>query len=473
MYKIPHEARMNPEYNKIILPMLKSSASEEAIDAKCTELIKENADYLNQVDYESVVKRLIRIEEEIGKYLVNRREITKQGLRALMTSEHQFIFSAAGVAKSLYANQIFSYFRKASVFAMQFCPDTTPDDLFGAYDIEKFKKGEIFHNVEGSIITNNFAFLDEFMDGNDKLLRSLLSVLLERKFISGNQIEEAILHTAIATSNYMRVSETTEALLDRFLYKSFILPAKDMFTLLKIDHVYNENAGRVVMPNPDVQIDILELYYIKKLIKNQIDGKKIKVPIEIDYFKNLVVVAFEEEMKKYRDKYYISPRTISKSNDLLKANALINGRLNASEEDVEQLFYLFCTVNEPLDEQQKLVSQELFQQVYAKRLQYFHSIKEELIPLLYIFEFMCQAQLNTDVLKDPIPFLNQLTKHSIVSGLFEKIKHPFASHDEKQSILNKSHLLDYLSTIKSDYSEINRFKERLKDFIKEVYARFI
>ena len=60
-----------------------------------------------------------------------------------MTSEHQFIFSAAGVAKSLYANQIFSYFRNSSVFAMQFCPDTTPDDLFGAYDINKFKKGEV------------------------------------------------------------------------------------------------------------------------------------------------------------------------------------------------------------------------------------------------------------------------------------------------------------------------------------------
>ncbi|MCB0279461.1 MAG: AAA family ATPase [Calditrichaeota bacterium] len=468
-YRIPAEARLNSKFHSVILPLQQSKSSDKEIEKKCNDLIAENNSIMESIDIKSVISRLNLIEDEIGKYLVNRREVTKQGIRALMTSEHQFIFSAAGVAKSLYANQIFSYFRNSSVFALQFCPDTTPDDLFGAYDIDKFKKGEIYHNVEGSIVTNNFAFLDEFMDGNDKLLRSLLSVLLERKFIAGNQVEEAILHTAIATSNYMRISETTEALLDRFLYKSFILPSKDMFTLLKIDKVYNENAGRVVIPDRETQIEILELFYLKRLIKNQNPKLNVQVPIEVKYFKNLVVVSFEEEMKKYRQKYYISPRTISKSNDLMKATALLNGRFRVTEEDVEGLYHMFCTVNEPLNEERTLISQDLFKQVYRKRLQYFHSIKDDLIPLLYIFEFIHQLQMDPKLIKNPMPTLDKLTKQSIVGDLFEKIKHPFMNADDKKGKLNKSHLLDFIGQFESNYNEINQFKNKLQNFIKEVF----
>ena len=468
-FRIPAEARLHSNFHQIVTPLIQQKAADSEIETKCNELIQENNSTMESINIKSVIKRIKLIEDEIGKYLVNRREVTKQGIRALMTSEHQFIFSAAGVAKSLYANQIFSYFRNSSVFAMQFCPDTTPDDLFGAYDINKFKKGEVYHNVEGSIVTNNFAFLDEFMDGNDKLLRSLLSVLLERKFIAGSQVEEAILHTAIATSNYMRISETTEALLDRFLYKSFILPSKDMFTLLKIDKVYNENAGRVVIPDQKTQIEILELFYLKRLIKNQIPDITIQVPIEVKYFKNIVVVAFEEEMKKYRQNYYISPRTISKSNDLMKATALLNGRFTVTEEDVEGLYFMFCTVNEPLNEEKTLISQDLFKQVYQKRLQYFHSIKDDLIPLLYIFEFMHQLQLSPEIIKNPIPALDKLTKHSIVGDIFERIKYPFMKADEKKVKLNKSHLLEFIDQFESDYSEINQFKNKLQQFIKEVF----
>ena len=213
---IPRDARLHPDFLEQHLDRLKSG-EESHPQALFQKLSAENLAYYENVNVDSVVARMKGIVAEIGKSLVNRSELTRQGLRALMTGEHQFIFSAAGVAKSLYANQIFSYFKNAGTYSIQFCPDTTPDDLFGAYDIEKFKKGEIYHNVEGSIITHHFAFLDEFMDGNDKLLRSLLGVLLERRFIAGHQSEESILHTAIATSNYMRMSETTEALLDRFL----------------------------------------------------------------------------------------------------------------------------------------------------------------------------------------------------------------------------------------------------------------
>jgi MoxR-like ATPase len=469
-YQIPWKARYNPEFKQRILPLVRSQASGDQVLAECDRLIRDNEAFFAKLDHKDIVRRLQLIDMEIRKQLVNRREITQQGVRALMSGEHQFIFSSAGVAKSLYANQIFSFFKNADTFAMQFCPDTTPDDLFGAYDIERFKRGEIYHNVEGSIITNNFAFLDEFMDGNDKLLRSLLGVLLERKFISGNQVENAILHTAIATSNYMRVSETTEALLDRFLYKSFISPQKDMFILLKIDRVYNENSGEIAKLSDEHLIDMRELFFIKDIIKGRVKDQRIKIPIEVDYLKNLVVVAFEEEMKKYRDKYYISPRTISKCNDMLKTNALYNNRLIVEEGDVEQLYYLICTLNEPLSEDRELVSQDLFKKVYQKRLQFYHSIKNDMIPLLYLFELLCEAEINPTILSKPIDHLEEMLAGRKEDSMFKRLFSLFSS-DGDQASLNKASILEYIEQVESNYSEITTFKRRLQLYTREVFEK--
>lgn len=463
---LPADIRLHPSFSD-----LKEQGRLEKPDPALVEdLLEENRQFYNSVDATSVVERLNDIVSEIGKVLVNRTSITRQGLRALMTSEHQFIFSAAGVAKSLYANQIFSFFKPARTFSIQFCPDTTPDDLFGAYDIEKFKKGIVTHNIEGSIITKPFAFLDEFMDGNDKLLRTLLGVLLERRFIAGNQVEEAMLHTAIATSNYMRVSETTEALLDRFLYKSFINPAKDMYTLLRIDQVYNRQAGQVKKPDPSRQIDLRELTAIKRIIRNQDDSRQIHCPTEIHYLKNMVVTAFETEMKKYRSGYYISPRTISKGNDCLKANAMLAGRSVVTEEDVEKLYYLFSTMNEPLDEGRTLLSQKLFMKVYRSRLQYFHSFQDDLKPLLYTFEFMHEAHRDPGILSKPLEALQETAK-GWLSHLFQGLKQAFGSREGLALDHSKASFLKLIEPCGEKNQELFEFKRQVLDLMDIVYGR--
>lgn len=467
--QIPSDIRLHPDFDKDCLALLKSGDLEQP-ESLVHKLQLENETFYDQVDHNSVVARLNGMVGAMGRILVNRSELTRQGLRALLTAEHQFIFSAAGVAKSLYASQMFAFFKNASTFSIQFCPDTTPDDLFGAYDIEKFKKGEIHHNVEGSIITHPFAFLDEFMDGNDKLLRSLLGVLLERRFSAGNQVESAILHTAIATSNYMRMSETTEALLDRFLYKAFISPAKDMYTLLRIDQVYNNNSGSVSAPAEEQLIDVREIVAMRRIIRGRHPKIQVHCPIEINYLKNMVAAAFESEMRKYRQDYYLSPRTISKSNDCMKANALLDGRMKVNEKDVENLYYLFCTINEPLDEHRTLISQDLYKRVFRSRIQYFHAILNELRPLLNTFEFMCQAQKDRSLLQKPFEELaehrpdNQWLPHIV-----ESLLNTFKTREEIQISNQKSSFLKLIEPCGEKNHELAEFKKKVIELIEIVY----
>jgi MoxR-like ATPase len=467
MPHIPSEIRLHPDFNERFMKDVKSGLITQPQE-RFAQMNAENESFYDSVDIDSVVHRLNGIVGAMGQILVNRSQLTRQGLRALMTAEHQFIFSAAGVAKSLYANQMFAYFKNGSTFSIQFCPDTTPDDLFGAYDIEKFKKGEIHHNIEGSIVTHPFAFLDEFMDGNDKLLRSLMGVLLERRFNAGNQVEQAILHTAIATSNYMRMSETTEALLDRFLYKAYISPAKDMYTLLRIDHVYNNNSGSVQPPRAEELIDVREISALRRVIRGRHPTIQIKCPIEINYLKNMVAAAFESEMKKYRQDYYLSPRTISKSNDCLKANALLDGRRKVNEKDVENLYYLFCTINEPLDENRTLTSQDLFKRVFRSRLQYFHAILDELKPLLLTFEFMCEARRDPSLLEKPFENLLQHDE-GWMPHLVESIMGLIKTREEIQLSNQKSSFIKLIEPCGQKNHELAEFKKKVIELIEIIY----
>ena len=467
MPHIPSEIRLHPDFNKNFVQDVHRGNIPHP-EERFAQMSAENEAFYDEVDVNSVVRRLNGIVGAMGQILVNRSQLTRQGLRALMTAEHQFIFSAAGVAKSLYANQMFAYFKNGSTFSIQFCPDTTPDDLFGAYDIEKFKKGEIHHNIEGSIVTHPFAFLDEFMDGNDKLLRSLLGVLLERRFNAGNQVEQAILHTAIATSNYMRMSETTEALLDRFLYKAYISPAKDMYTLLRIDQVYNNNSGSVQPPRADELIDVREISALRRVIRGRHPSITIECPIEILYLKNMVAAAFESEMRKYRQDYYLSPRTISKSNDCLKANALLDGRRKVNEKDVEDLYYLFCTINEPLDEHRTLKSQDLFKRVFRSRIQYFHAILPELRPLLLTFDFMCQARRDPSLLQKPFEALIQ-HQESWIPQLVESIMGLIKTREEIQLSNQKSSFLKLIEPCGQKNHELAEFKNKVLELIEIVY----
>ncbi len=169
---------------------------------------------------------IIEISQEIHQFIyficdniVGRQEIVTQTFYAFLTGEHQLLIGRTGMAKSLLARQIFECFDGAKVFEKHLTKDTTPDNLFGAYDMVKMKHGKMIHNIQGSIVTADFAFLDEIFDANDMLLRSLLSLLNERKLVNGEQIVDSSLHTVIAVSNYIRASETLEALLDRFIYR--------------------------------------------------------------------------------------------------------------------------------------------------------------------------------------------------------------------------------------------------------------
>ncbi len=282
----------------------------------------------------------------IGKQVLGRHDIIKQSFFALMTGEHQLLISRTGMAKSLLARQIFACFYNAQIFEKQLTKDSMPENLFGAYDIEAMKKGKMIHNVEGSLVLSHFAFLDEIFDANDMLLRSLLSILNEKQLVNGEQIVRSTLHSAIAAANYIRVTEVLEAVIDRFLYKSYIPEDKAPYFQYSIDQIYQQHFGRVCIP--EKRLTLGELSFIKKLIQS----RQIVIPGYVLFLKNYILKKYIEEIQNTvsdRKEYTISDRKSVKTQDTLRASAILDGRTHVEEKDLDSLYYVVCTLGKQDD----------------------------------------------------------------------------------------------------------------------------
>jgi len=326
--------------------------------------------YTSDYNIPMIVEFLQWHMNRISENVIGRDEIIRQAIFAILTGEHMLLLSRTGMAKSYLTNYIFNTFEGARVFSSQASKDQTPDNYFGPYNIEEFKKGRIRHNIKGSIIEANLVFLDEFFDASDVVLRSLLSVLNERKFVNGSEQIDVAVHTAVATANYMRVNEVTEAVLDRFTYKSIIPEDHNVYSQLLIDHTYSMSMGEPVEPEKKLYFD--QILFLNDIIKNRNKAFRVEIPDFIYFMKNILVNKFVSEMRKSDYNFFISPRKQAKLSDFLRAQALINNRFEADLDDLKEMYLALCTLNSYVSLQSKDKSEmDVYLDVYQQTMVHF------------------------------------------------------------------------------------------------------
>jgi MoxR-like ATPase len=344
----------------------------EKVPDKDAEIIPLRAPAAHEYDIPTIVEYLNWHMNRISENVIGRNEIVKQAFFAILTGEHMLLLSRTGMAKSYLANYIFNTFDGARIFASQASKDQTPDNYFGPYNIEEFKKGKIKHNIKGSIIESNFVFLDEFFDASDVVLRSLLSVLNERKFVNGQEQIDASVHTAIATANYMRLNEVTEAVLDRFTYKSIIPEDNNLYSQLLIDQTYEMSGGIPV--EPEKKIFFEQIQYMNDIIRNRNRDVLVVIPEYIYFLKNAVVNRFVSEMRRYDSGFFVSPRKIAKLSDFLRASALTNNRFKVTIDDIREMYLVLCTLNSYISVKSMDKSEvDLYQEAYQQTMIHFDS----------------------------------------------------------------------------------------------------
>ncbi len=270
---------------------------------------------------------------------------------ALLTRENLLLISRPGTAKTLFAKLVFSRIGGARVFELQMSKGTLAEEVVGPVIIEEMKHGNIVHNVAGSLVEADLAFIDEFFDANDLVLRSMLGIFNERWFRKGRQQVPAALHTGIAAANYLRATDITAAVLDRFLFRAWVDPRFDPYSLQAIDQAFARHGGRAEVSIPgEQQIPLADLAFLADIVHGRSNRMTIQVPHHVLFLKNLAInryVAKANQLAAAQEgpEVYVSPRTYAKARLLLRASALLHGRTTVDRSDLHDLRYMVPLVD--------------------------------------------------------------------------------------------------------------------------------
>jgi len=413
---------------------------------------------------EEVAAQLKSAATFIGKRVINREEVIEQAICALLTAEHLLLQSRTGAGKSLLAEQIFNAFEGARIFRVQASKEQQPDTFFGGLDLDALKTGRIMHNTNGSLVESEFGFIDEIFDANDFTLRALLSLLNERRLMRGVQNVPSPLHSVIAATNYLRVSEVTEALLDRFMFKAVILPDKDPFMQYKISQRYLVHGGRPA--DPPTRIPYSRLKHLNQIVRGEANDHTISISNELLYFTNITIRQFEFlRNRQISDKgsqgagadFYISPRTQAKSLDLLRALAMLKGRTTVHHEDVSRLYFIFATVGLPEET-------ALFKKAFSTVLNSLTAARgfEQVTVLLDFTDILEQIRQNPSLMRQP---LSQFAGDQVRRSFFEWVKEKFGSEQPEDH--NRMVLEQFIKDFVPVCDEVRELKHSVEQTLQQ------
>ncbi len=405
----------------------------------------------------------------VERRAINRSEVIRKMFCALLTREHVLLAARTGVGKSLLANQIFAMFEGARIFRMQASKEQQPDTYFGALDLEELKRGRIIHNTEGSLVDSELGFIDEIFDANDYTLRALLTTLNERRLVRGVQDVPAKVHTVVGAANYIRVTEVTEAVLDRFLYKSVVEPDRAPFFMYRISQQFVLHRGGIAKPEKKISFATLQM--LSELIRGHDPEFEVTVPAEVMFFTNLVLRHYETLLRRARTQrakeggggrpdFYISPRTQAKTLDALRAIAVMNRRLEVTIDDVAKMPVLLCTAGVREEK-------EIFERAHETLANHYTASHgfDQLHNLLELQDVIDRVQADPSLLEQPIAQLAAApVRRSLLAWAKDKL-----GIGETAAEHNRRLLTEFIEGINPLTDEIRLLKMRLLEEIHAIY----
>ncbi len=293
------------------------------------------------MDVEQFQQTFKRIETEVQKVIVGNQELIRKVLIAFFSGGHVLLEGVPGLGKTLLVKSL-SHALGMSFKRIQFTPDLMPSDIVGTEVLTEtngrrefqFKKGPIFAHV---------VLADEINRATPKTQSAVLEAMEEKQvtvFGESHILESPFI--VLATQNPIELEGTyplPEAQLDRFFFKLLVAPPApdELREILKpTTGVPTRDAAKA---RPDDGGKLVN--EMKQLLRQVL----IAPPIE-DYVVRLVHATQGNgqsggsagSIKQYI-RFGSSPRGAQAVILGAKGNALADGRVHVSYEDVEKVTY--------------------------------------------------------------------------------------------------------------------------------------
>ena len=160
---------------------------------------------------------------DIRNYLTTkfkeREDVVDGLLTALVARVHVLLIGLPGSAKSAITVELSHVIDGFDYFQWLLTKFTTPEELFGPYDLAKLKTGLYERITTGKLPVAHMAYCDEIFKANSAILNALLTIINERVFYNGTRQDVSPLMTLIGTSNEYPMDEELQAVFDRFMLR--------------------------------------------------------------------------------------------------------------------------------------------------------------------------------------------------------------------------------------------------------------
>jgi MoxR-like ATPase len=161
-------------------------------------------------------QKVQRIMQEMGETHLERTEIIGSFWISAVAYQHLIMIGPGGTAKSFMCKDFASRIVGGTYFGTQLYESTSPDQILGPPNIKGMvENGTIRRNTRGMLPGATHALIDEFFNGNDVVLHSIMDILNERVFHDGGEEIPTPLRSAFMGTNKLNADAEMAALWDR------------------------------------------------------------------------------------------------------------------------------------------------------------------------------------------------------------------------------------------------------------------